>query len=398
MAWILVIIQLLSAGGVFFMGKDLNMENLTDYAYVLLSCVLLFLIISPWKNYYGVQEFVVPNSQKLKNFTNFLIIVNSIAFVILSIITYIVQSTVVDINKFKYSEGVGADFIASHLPFPNVFFSLAIMLSYFGYFILPLHFYYLYKKRFLLSLVCFILSLNIMLVGLTYFSRAAVLQYVFIYLFMLYLHYNIYNKFIKRNIKIGMIITSVVAVMYFINVSVLRFQEDTSLAKSYSKTIPVDAVTQDPLTYSFLDYMSQGYLNGFEVLKIYKGEGFNGTLTFEKVIGLISNDSNATYNRLKYRQKLWPREYSYSFNGFPAYAVYDYGILGSILVCLLYFFLINKLKPRNDMLDLRNVFIIVVLIQIPLMSIFYSEIGGSIIAILLCIPVWIYFKFNIKNA
>lgn len=397
LAWILVIIQLISAIGAFFLGRNLEIDTTAEYAFIILVCLLLFFIISPWKNYFGVKELASPDEKKLRKFTTFLIVINSFAFIILSIVTYVVQSAVTDINQFKYTEGESARFIASHLPFPNAVFSLAVLLSYFGYFILVLHFYYLSRKKLLLSLVCFVLSFNIMLVGLTYFSRAALLQYVFTYLAMLYLHYNIFSGPIKRKIKVGIFVSSALALFYFINVSVLRFQGDKNLASSYSKNIPVDAVTQDPLAYSFLDYMSQGYVNGFEVLKIYDGTGFNGSLTFEKIITLISSDPVATYDRLKYRQLLWPHEYSYSFNGFPAYAIYDYGIIGSLLFGLVYFILIFQLRPQGGILPLKNVFLIVVFIQIPLMSIFYSEVGGSILAILLCIPVWIYFKFGVKR-
>lgn len=397
LALMLVIIQLASVGGSFFMGRFLHIETPDDFVLVLIMILLLFLIVYPWKYYYGIKELIPFDETKLKVLTRSLIVLNSIAFGILLIITIIVQTYVEDINEYKYVTGVGEDFITSHLPFPKVFFSIAIILSNFGYFILPLHFYYLSKKRYILSLICLVLSFNIMLIGLTYFSRAVIVQYMFLYMALLYMHYGIFTQKIKKVIKNIFIAVSVVSTIYFINISVRRFERDASSAKAYSKVIPADAITQDPLTFSYLDYMSQGYLNGFDVLRLYTGEGFNGALTFEKINAMISTP-NETYVRELFRQKLWPYEYSYSFTGFPAYAIYDYGILGSILLCLLYFFVVKRMRPKQNKMNLKYVFLIVLIIQVPLMSIFYNQFGESILAFVLWIPLWFYLNLKIKNA
>lgn len=394
-AFFLVIIQLISIGGFFFMGRNLELDTVSDYFLVAIVAMILFLIVSPWKDYYGVEKIISFNDKKLKYLTRFLIVVNSISFVILLIIVIIVQTLVKDINEFKYGEGTNEDFIAANLPFPNSFFSLAVIFSNFSYFLLPLHFYYLYKKKYVLSIVCLVLSLNIILVGLSYFSRAVIVQYMSLYTAMLILHYNTLNYKVKKVLRLSFILIFTCGLFYFINVSVKRFEEDTAQASTYSKTIPVDAITQNPVVFSYLDYTSQGYANGFEVLKIFEDETFKGTLTFARVLNMISTPYD-TYLRKRVRQKLWPYEYGYSFNGFPAYIIYDFGIVGGLLFCVIFFFIVKFLRPKNGSILLKNDLVITMLIQVPLMSIFYNQFAESIIGIILLIPIWIYLSFNYK--
>jgi len=395
LALILSAIQVISFGGSFFLGRDIIIENLGDYGIVFMMIVILSLIVISWKDYYGVKNIIVFDESKLKFLTKVLVILNSYSFVILFVIAIIVQSNVKDINEFKYQTGVSEKFITANLPFPSVFFSIAIILSNFCFFLLPLHFYYLYRKKYLLSLVCLLLSTNSMLVGLTYFSRAVIIHFIFLYIGMLPLFYGMFDAKIKRTFKWFFTIAGAVFFVYFLDVSVRRFEEDSSSAKIYSKTIPVDAITQDPLTYSFIDYMSQGYINGYEVLQLYDGEGFNGGLTFEKITSLVSSPYD-TYLRKKYREKLWPYHYSYSFNGFPAYVIYDYGIIGGLLFCLFYFMIVTKMKPKKGNLKLKNTFLITLLVQIPLLSIFYSEFPGLIISFILWIPLIIYLNIKLR--
>lgn len=395
-AMILVIMQLISIVGTFFLGRYLEIETPEDYGWIFLMIFLLFLIIIGWKDYYKIKEIASIDEKKLKIITWFLIILNSMVFVVFLLVSILVQSTVENINEFKYAEGVSTDFYYKMLPFPVVFFNIAVIFYYFSYFILPLHFYYLYKKNIWLSLICLLLSFNIVLYGLTFFSRAVVVQFALLYIVMMYLTYESLPKKITRVFNVIMIFVGLMSVIYFVNISQKRFDEDKKSAKTYSNTIPVEAFTQDPVVYGYFDYTSQGFLNGYEVLQLYEGEGFNGKLTMGNLLSFVSTPLES-YELLRYRQKLWPYHYSYSFNGFVAYAVYDYGVFGSIIFCFLYFFIVRKMRPKNGALQLRDLFLITLLIQIPLMSIFYNQMGGIFIAFLLWIPLWFYIKINISK-
>lgn len=396
LALLLVGIQLVSIIGTYFLGREMLVEKVSDFGWLFIIILLTALIILPWRYYYKTKDISEIDPQKLKTITYFLIAINSIVFVVFLIASITVQTTVKDINDFKYSEGVSVDFYYNKLPFPPIFFNFAIIFYYFSYFLLPLHFYYLFKKRVWLSVVCFILSLNIVLYGLTFFSRAVVVQYALLYTSFLFLLYGTLVPRFKTILNFSLIFLGIVATVYFINISQQRFEQDVKLSKSYSKGIPVEAITQDPVVYGYLDYTSQGFYNGYEVLQLYEGEGFDGTLTFESVLGFVSTPMQS-YERIIYRQKLWPRHYSYSFNGFAAYTVYDYGIIGSFIFCFLYFFVVKKMRPKANSIELKNLFLIALLVQIPLMSIFYSQVGGLFISFILWVPLWIYLNLKIKR-
>lgn len=395
-ALLLVFIQLVSIGGTFFLGREIIIDTNEDLGWIFVIILFLLLIIIPWKSYFNINMIEGIDPKKLKIITRFLIIINALVFVVFLTSTITVMTLVKDINEFKYSEGVSMQFYYSSLPFPIIFFNLSILLYYFSFFMLPLHFYYLNKNKIWLALLCFIFSLNIVLYGLTFFSRAVVVQFMLLYLTSFFMLKGVMPVKIKIIFRNGLLILGGISVVYFLIISTKRFEEDKKNSKIYAKTIPVNAFTQDPTTYGYLDYMSQGYLNGYEVLQKYEGEGFNGALTVESVLALVSTPNEA-YNRLKYRQKIWPSKYSYSFNGHVAYTVYDYGVFGGFIFSLFYFFVIHKMRPKNNSIKLKDLFLIMLLIQIPLMSIFYSQTGGIFIALLLWIPLSIYLKFKIKG-
>jgi oligosaccharide repeat unit polymerase len=394
-AALLLFIQLISVAGTFFLGREMNIETDADLGWIFVIILLILLIVLPWSKYHNINAIEGIDPKKLKIITRVLISINFFVFLIFLISTIVVMTLVEDINEFKYSEGVSTKFFYSMMPYPIIYLNMSIFLYYTSYFLLPLHFYYLHKNKIWLAVICFILSLNIILYGLTFFSRAVVIQYLFLYLATFFMLKGVMSVKVKRMLRNIVLVFGGVALSYFLVVSQKRFEEDKKTSKVYSKTIPVNAFTQDPTIYGYLDYMSQGYLNGYEVLQKYTGEGFNGSLTFDSILNLVSTP-NQTYDRIKYRQKIWPSKYSYSFNGYVAYTVYDYGIFGGILSGILYFFIIWKIRPRNNALKLKDLFLIVLLIQIPLMSIFYSQTGGIFIALILWVLLNIYLKFKVK--
>lgn len=395
LAWLLVTIQIVSIIGTYFLGREITIDTPQDYGWLGMMALLISLIILPWRHYYGVRELTDINPRKLKIVTRFLIVVNGFVFVVFLIAAIVVQTTVEDINQFKYKTGVSMDFYYNKLPIPTAFFNMSVLLYYFSYFIFPLHFYYLIKKNYLLAGVCFVFSLNIVLYGLTFFSRAVVVQFALMYMAMLYIFYGTLTKVAKKVVRVALIGVGLVGVTYFIQISQKRFDQDKSQAKMYADTIPAEAITQDPTTFGYLDYLSQGFLNGYEVLRYYEGEIFAGKLSLESVLAFF-NTPEQTRENLIYRTKLWPYHYSYSFNGFTAYSIYDYGVFGSIIFCILYYLLVVNLRPKNNTIELKDLFFIVLLVQIPLMAIFYSQVGGILIALLLLIPLQFYIRMKVK--
>jgi hypothetical protein len=135
------------------------------------------------------------------------------------------------------------------------------------------------------------------------------------------------------------------------------------------------------------------------ILNSYNFKTFNGQISLQPVLSLLGQYSVIDYDASSYsalRQQLWPLHY-YTFNGFVAYTIYDLGYVMSIIFTLIYYFMIIRLQPKNNQISLLNLFLIVLLIQLPLLAIFYSAVGGVIIPLLMSIPVFIHMKISIKK-
>jgi hypothetical protein len=202
------------------------------------------------------------------------------------------------------------------------------------------------------------------------------------------------NK-IKKYIKNTVFVLLFLMVLYFVNISVRRFTEDNL----YAETIPSNSFIQDPVLYSYFDYLSQWYYNNMYVLNSYDFTTFNSQISLQPVLSLLGQYNIISYDPnayLAFRQKIWPLHW-YTFNGFVAYTVFDLGYILALISCLIYYFVIIKLKPKKNKISLSNLFLIVLLIQIPLLAIFYSAAGGILIPLLLSIPIFIYLKISFKT-
>lgn len=389
-ALLFVVVQLVSLFGALFINLDYKIDSDFKVFNLLITAVILSLIILPWKNFINIEEITVNNQRKLTVLTNFLLRISLIPFITLSIVALSVFLLVDDINEFKYMEGVSVDFYYRVLPINVKLFILSTYLYYFSYFLIPLHFYYLYKGKNKLAFLCFLLSLNIVLHGLAFFSRAVFTHYGLLYISFLILFYNMFNNNLKRKLKLGLIISLTFTVFYFITITSQRFTEDVN----YENIIPRGSPIQDPVLYSYFDYLSQWYSNGMYVLNSYDYNTFNGQITFQPILSLMSIYGLISYDSKDYillRRELWP-DHWYTFNGLVAYVIYDYGYILSLILALFYYYLIKKMRPRNKKISIINLFLIVFLIQFPLLAIFYSPIVGIIIPLLILIPIYLYLK------
>lgn len=387
----LVLLQIISLLGTIFIGQDYPINTIFKFFNLILTIVILTLIIIPWTNYKNINEIIYFNEIKLKKLTKFLITISILPFITFSITSIFVFLFVEDINTFKYAEGVSEEFYYN-LPFNVKAIILSSYLYGFSYFLIPLHFYYLSKRNYRLSFWCFIFSLNIVLFGLTYFSRAVFIHYAFIYMAFVIMLYGTLEYRVKKMLKKLIFLTSSLMVIYFVNISIRRFTTDNL----YTETIPSNSLIQEPVFYSYFDYLSQWYYNNMYVLNSYNFKTFNGQISFQSILYLLGRYSIINYDPSTYislRQQLWPLHW-YTFNGFVAYIVYDLGYILSIVFSLIYCLIILKLRPKNNQITILNLFLIVLLIQLPLLAIFYSSFGGIIIPLLLAIPLFIYLKIS----
>jgi len=267
-------------------------------------------------------------------------------------------------------------------------------LYYFSYFLVPLHFYYLSKEKYRLSFFCFLFSLNSVLYGLAYFSRAAFVSYGLLYLAMLIILFGTLNATTKNFIKKFLLISISIVLAYFIYITNQRFTKNMK----YAAEISSKSTIQDVKLYSYVDYLSQWYSNGMYVLNSYNNKTFQGQISLQPILSLMGQYHIIDYNPNSYmrlRKQLWPKHW-YMFNGFVAYSVFDYGYFLTFFLALIYYYYVVKLKPKNKNIPLFNLLILVLLIQLPLFAIFYSTVGTIVIPFLMLIPILIYLKTTIK--
>jgi oligosaccharide repeat unit polymerase len=388
-----VLLQVVSLLGMMLIGQDYPINSLFKFFNLILTIVILTLIIIPWQNFKDIKEITNANEIKLKKLTKFLILISIFPFITFLTTSIFVFLFIDDINAFKYAEGVSDEFYYS-LPFDVRAIILSAYMYGFSYLLIPLHFYYLSKRNYRLSFWCFIFSLNIVLFGLTYFSRSVFVHYAFIYIAFLIMLYGTLENRVKKHVKNIVFLFLGLMSIYFVNISVKRFTTDNL----YAENIPVNSFIQDPVLYSYFDYLSQWYYNNMYLLNSYNFKTFHGQISFQSVLSLLGQYNIISYDTSAYsalRQQLWPLHW-YTFNGFVAYTVYDLGYVLAIVFALIYCLIISRLKPKHNQISLMTLFLVVSLIQLPLLAIFYSTFGGILIPMLLSIPVFIYMKISVK--
>jgi hypothetical protein len=202
--------------------------------------------------------------------------------------------------------------------------------------------------------------------------------------------YTIFDPKIKFYIKRLSIAFIVLVLAYFAYVTDARFSGN----EGYASVISENSIIQDPALYSIFDYLSQWYQNSSYLLDNYTGETFKGQISLQSILiplntlGVI----NFSLDELTaIRKTLWPTHW-YTFNGLVAYSVYDYGYFLTFILSLIYFIVILKFSPINNSISLIQLLIMALLVQIPLLSIFYSAISGLMLPMLYLIPICLYLK------
>lgn len=384
-ATFLYALQVLSLFLVFFIGDYYVLDSFNKYFNAFFSAFILIIIISPWTGFKKINEIVYLKKNKIKRFTNFLLMINLVIFISLSVISTFVFTFFDQINELKYS-GNFMDLLYVQFPFLIKGYLLAYYLHTLSYFLIVLHFYYLKYNNSKMALFCFILSLNLILYGLTFFSRWTLVNYILVYGLSFFLFKNVIPIKIRKIIQRTSTILGLIVVFVFVSISVSRFDGDIS----YANKIPRSSKVQDPTAYSLFDYISQSHQNGMKILDDYTFETFNGQNSFSSILKLLPNSIGfGEFNYSENRKKLLPDNY-WSFNGLVPELVYDFGYVLTFILALLYHLAIKKIKPRANSISLIKAFLLILLLQIPLLAIFYSTIASLVIPLLLLIPIYFF--------
>ena len=390
-------LQILSLGGYQLLQREENVDAATILAIELFTLAFLLLYILPWHRYSKINKIILFNKGKLSSLTNLLIFVSIPPFIIFSYMVIQLYSQGFDIHSFKYEVDVGRNFRQS-LSINRYVFGLSILIVNISYFLIPLHLHFLSVNKKILSFSLFILSLNPVIFGLTYFSRAVIIHYAFVYLFFIVLLYHVFEPQKKAIIRKAFLISSVIGSFYFLSITFERFEDHYY----YIDRIAEDSIFYGnvPL-YSLVDYLSQWYYHNLELLSIYQFETFEGGISLHRIKSMLSELSiiSYDYNDIRdTRREIWP-DHAATFNGLVAYSVYDYGYLFAIILSFCYFFYVHLTSPKRigstKPIHMVKLFELAVLIQIPLLSIFYSVVSSIIIPLILLFLVKLYIKVHL---
>jgi oligosaccharide repeat unit polymerase len=369
---LLICIYLISLIAGYIIGQNYAIDSLYKSFNLLFVAGILTVMIVPWNLYNQKVSISEPDPKLLRFYTIILFIINGIAFLVFMTVFSVVHPEITDYENFK-NNGLAADIIKDL----NINYILIIFSMYFhvtGYFLVPIHFYYLIKGKYILSIISFMLSLNIAFFGLTVFSRSSIIEYSILYIF----YFSLFWKDIKirlRYLANNRVIISVLIAVTFGFIYLFGFFLKITENRFENLYVKSDSVIDNPAVYYLLDYASQWFKNSNEVMSAYSFETLNGELSFPLlyVIGnrfqLIHYPEGTIDDKL---YALWGDHYN-TFNGLFANLLYDFGYLGTILFSILYSFLLMILRPINGKLTFSSTIILGVIFIIPGMGIFNHQ-------------------------
>ena len=386
--YLAILIALSSVSG-FLVGRLPDLLNLVDVFNYAFTILILFIFIHGFKGYRLVNIKEPSNLKSFKYILFFIILCLTISLllnvhIVNKSIGYILSSGS-SITTFK-NEGEAAILIRQWVhPYlvrtANIFSPL-------GYIALGLHFYYLVKAKWKLTLVFFLLSLNIPLVGLHGLSRSTIVQYILMYALYYFYVYPAIGKKIKFKINIAALLVGLLISIAFYNITDSRF----SSSSYYS--IESTGLIQNKILYSIFDYFSQWNQNGIEVMgsftldKLWYGK--SSLTLLDTALDLIGVE-NTKYIDIR-KETLGSK--ASSFNGLVANLLYDFGHLFALIFSVFFFLIVRALGPKRGSIKLSNFIYFSVLVTVPVM--FFTDNYLSVIMLNIAIVYTIVISFMLK--
>lgn len=366
---LLILFYICSISGGLFIGKKYTIENFHDIVNFIYLCLMLYLLISPWLKYkYSVNIIGVYDTRKLYKVFKALCAINGISFIIFLVTVILAFQTVTDYSQFK-NGNASAEFFANKLPVNQYVYLLAVYLHSSAYFLIPFHFYYLLNKKYKYSLIALLFSLNIILQGMTVFSRSGFISFFMCYIIFLPFFYNKLEFKIKKRIRILAVYVFAVACSFFYLITENRFTDTIT----YDSEIYKSKYIKSPVVFSLLDYGTQWFQNSRDLMAKYDFEILYGRLTFSFPELVLTSTGLADFQQLeKVLSQKWG-SYFDKFNGITANLLFDLGYVGSLIFVLIYRSIVFKLQPTGGAISINNLMFCVILVMIPAMGFFNSE-------------------------
>ena len=379
-------LQILSLSSAIVIQKEDYSDDPTTIMSAFISIVITLSIILPWENYTKITTIETLPKRKFDKLSTLLFIIGGFIFLILFIVALYVNVLISDINAFKYEDGSSMDFYYAMLPFDTRLFILAYSLYYLSFFFIPLHFYSLYIGDVKKAVIYFVLSLNLPLYGLTFFSRWTIALFILLYLS----HWICYSRIVpdklrKKEIKwMGIFIGSLMAV--FVAITISRFTTDTSYEKEVVNRSGVD---MPPTLYSIFDYLGQSNSVSLYHLNQYDGNTFGGSYLLTEAQNFFSVLRIVSPSNSKERiDKVWT-EYQHSFRTYACYTIFDVGIIGAISLSILFVLLVRR---RGKKISFNSFMRSSILLMVPCCSIFFSYLNIAFFTLVLFFFLKVYLR------
>jgi len=364
---------------------------------VFLTAILTMFIL-PWNSYRYTTTISEPNPRTLRKYTITLFMINGISLIVFMAIFYLVHPEVSNYENFK-NDGTAVDAIRD-TNINHFLLLFSIYLHPTAYFLIPLHFFYLKNKKYFLSLIAFLLSLNIAFFSLTVFSRSGIIEYMMLYLFYFPFFYNEFKeriRYIVRN-RLFLIFAFAAAagfaylIIFFYQITANRFE---------NAVVEPNSFIDNPVIYYLFDYASQWLENSNEVMSTYSFHTLNGELSFPLLYAIAHKLQLFQYPEGILADKLyvlWGKHFN-TFNGLTANLLFDYGYIGTLIYSCFYFILVWLLRPVRGRLSFDSFLGLGIFFILPAMGIFNyqmrSLVYNALIVYYAIACLWVFFYKNI---
>ena len=364
--------------------------KMIDVVHAIWIIITISMVVLPWKGYKQITEITCGDRKRTDTIATILTVICIALGISCAILSYFVLSFVTDINQFKYVDGASEFYYSLGIDMKG--FILTTLLYPLGYLLVPFVFYYLAQRQYKRAIFCFIGSLLPVIYGLTYFSRAHMTHFIIIYIAAFFMLRNVLPKAQDKRMRNIILIAGVGVALGFSAISSSRFEDHDYSSGNRDITYKTNSST----VISMIDYYSQWWPNSQEMFRRFDGNTMHNSIMMQSVasffhtisFNLIPNDAKG---RMQRREALF-KEYSGSFIGVGAYALYDQGPFLALVLFALYGWYVKKNKPRGYTISISSLLIVFVLIQVPLFAIFYSVFDVVLLSLLFLIPIITYLR------
>lgn len=364
---ILFVILTFTAAGAYLVGRQYDAFNITSIIYASYTTLILSILFLSFKKYShlkGIDDSRI-NMSRLQEIEKVLVVIGLIALVVNLYILYrifpLLAAEQINVQEYK-NEGGAYDVIDQFIP--HIFVTFSNLVSAVGYFFLPMHFYYLYKRQTKKSLFYLLLSLIIILSRMISLSRSSSVEFLIAYAIMFLFISPLLGKKLLRRVTIVVVSFAAVIVLALMVISESRF------SGYYTKNSKQEAILDEqksPVLFSAIDYFTQWEEWGEYVMNRYQssycGYGTNG---FGGIYKMVEQKIVGT-EVLKERQKrleLSRGDGASSFTGLVSDLVVDFGFFGAFLFALLFYRLMKSMGPRNQVLPLSTLLYLPIIVTV----------------------------------